>query len=107
MLRKRAGLTQEQLAELLDLTPQQIQKYEAGSNKLNTDRLQEIAQLLKVPVMMFFMPDAEESPHSDEELLLLHAYRTISNRQFQEALLRLALTAADMPKPKILGDTTS
>lgn len=97
LLRKRAGLTQEQLAELLDLTPQQIQKYEAGSNKINTDRLQEIAQLLKVPVHLFFLANDSDTPHSDEEQLLLHAYRTISNRQLQEALLQLALTAAELP----------
>lgn len=98
LLRKRAGLTQEQLAELLDLTPQQIQKYESGGNRLNTDRLQEIAQLLKVPVQLFFLISDSDNPHSDEEQLLLHAYRTIPNRQLQESLLQLALTAAKLPK---------
>lgn len=97
LMRKRAGLTQEQLAELLDLTPQQIQKYEAGSNKINTDRLQEIAYLLKVPVQLFFLPDNVETAEKDEELMLLHAYRSIPNRQLQEALLHLALTAAELP----------
>lgn len=97
LLRKRAGLTQEQLAELLDLTPQQVQKYEAGSNKINTDRLQEIAQLLKVPVHLFFLVNDIDTSHNDEEQLLLHAYRAIPSRQMQEALLHLALTAAELP----------
>ena len=52
--RQLIGMTQEHLAERLGLTFQQVQKYEAGSNKIGAGRLFEIAQILKVPVQYFY-----------------------------------------------------
>ena len=48
------GLTQEQLAEGRDITVQQVQKYERGSNRVSASRLYHIARLLDVPVAWFF-----------------------------------------------------
>ncbi|MFZ3208312.1 MAG: helix-turn-helix transcriptional regulator [Geobacteraceae bacterium] len=42
-LRQNTGLTQENLAEMIGVTFQQIQKYESGKTKLNTDKLQQVA----------------------------------------------------------------
>lgn len=94
VLRKHAGLTQESLAELLDITTQQVQKYESGSNRLNTDRLQEVAKALNVPVQAFFLPHDCEIPQSNAEQMLLTAYRSIPNKDIQEALLKFAIFAA-------------
>ena len=53
-LRQLAGITQEQLAEKIGVTSQQIQKYESGQNTMNADRLQQFAEVFSVPVQEFF-----------------------------------------------------
>jgi transcriptional regulator with XRE-family HTH domain len=54
MRRKFLGLSQEQLAESIKLTFQQVQKYERGANRVSASKLFEIAKTLKVPVAYFF-----------------------------------------------------
>ncbi|MGQ0741042.1 MAG: helix-turn-helix domain-containing protein [Alphaproteobacteria bacterium] len=48
------GLTQEQLAVALNISYQQIQKYETGANRVSAGRLFQIAQRLGVDVTFFF-----------------------------------------------------
>ena len=48
------GFTQEQLGAALQISYQQIQKYETGSNRISAGRLYQIAQRLDVPVSYFF-----------------------------------------------------
>ena len=48
------GLSQEKLARSLDLTFQQIQKYERGANRISAGRLYQLAAALDVPVGYFF-----------------------------------------------------
>ncbi|WP_420393587.1 helix-turn-helix domain-containing protein [Acuticoccus sp.] len=48
------GMTQEKLGDQLGVTFQQVQKYEKGANRIGASRLQEIAQILTVPVSYFF-----------------------------------------------------
>lgn len=48
------GMSQEKLGDALDLTFQQIQKYEKGANRIGASRLQQIAKILGVPVEFFF-----------------------------------------------------
>jgi transcriptional regulator with XRE-family HTH domain len=49
-LRKERGMSMAQLGDALDLTYQQIQKYEKGVNRLSGDRLVRAAAALEVPV---------------------------------------------------------
>jgi transcriptional regulator with XRE-family HTH domain len=48
------GFTQEQLADTLEISYQQIQKYETGTNRVSAGRLFQIAQRLDVDVAWFF-----------------------------------------------------
>src|SRR3546814_12335615 len=48
------GMSQEQLGDALNITFQQVQMYERGSNRISAYRLWDIRQLLDVPVMFFF-----------------------------------------------------
>lgn len=48
------GWTQEALAAQLEISYQQIQKYESGSNRISASRLYEIAQLLETDIGYFF-----------------------------------------------------
>ena len=52
--RTALGLKQDQIALALEISYQQIQKYEAGSNRVSAGRLAQIAYELGVPVSHFF-----------------------------------------------------
>ena len=54
MRRMLIGMSQEKLGESLELTFQQVQKYEKGSNRVGASRLYQIAQVLGVPVSYFY-----------------------------------------------------
>lgn len=54
MRRIMLGMSQEKLGEALGLTFQQIQKYEKGTNRVGASRLQQISEVLKVPVSFLF-----------------------------------------------------
>jgi transcriptional regulator with XRE-family HTH domain len=54
MRRMMLSMSQEKLGDALDLTFQQVQKYEKGTNRIGASRLQQIAQILQVPVEFFF-----------------------------------------------------
>ena len=53
-LRGARNLSTEALAARIGVTQQQLQNYEAGSDRLSASRLFELAQLLDVPVGAFF-----------------------------------------------------
>jgi len=48
------GLTQTKVAEAINVTFQQIQKYEKGTNGVSSARLMQISQFLKVPITYFY-----------------------------------------------------
>lgn len=54
MRRLMLGMSQTELAEAIGLTFQQVQKYEKGTNRMGSSRLQQVANIFKVPVMFFF-----------------------------------------------------
>ena len=54
MRRKLMGVSQERLAEALDLTFQQVQKYEKGTNRISASKLFEAAKFLEVEIGYFF-----------------------------------------------------
>jgi transcriptional regulator with XRE-family HTH domain len=64
MRRKMLAMSQTQLADALGLTFQQVQKYEKGTNRMGASRLQQMSDILQVPVEFFFegAPNAS-APH--------------------------------------------
>jgi transcriptional regulator with XRE-family HTH domain len=64
MRRKMLAMSQEQLADALGITYQQVQKNEKGANRIGASRLQQISHILQVPVAFFFegAPNAS-APH--------------------------------------------
>ena len=54
MRRKMLAMSQTQLADALGITHQQVQKNEAGINRIAAGRLQQISHILQVPVAFFF-----------------------------------------------------
>ena len=54
MRRLSLGLTQTKVAEAINVTFQQIQKYEKGTNGVSSNRLMQLSNYLKVPITYFF-----------------------------------------------------
>ncbi len=54
MRRLLNGLTQKELAQMLGVSFQQLQKYEKGTSRIGPARLQLVAQKLDVPITFFF-----------------------------------------------------
>ena len=57
--RQRRGLTQEDLARKVGVTKQQIHKYEVGVSRVSAGRLDQIAVILDVPLIMLFGGQSE------------------------------------------------
>ena len=55
IFREMRGMTQMKLADALDMTYQQIQKYEKGTNRLSAARLYDFSKLLKVKIENFYI----------------------------------------------------
>jgi transcriptional regulator with XRE-family HTH domain len=54
MRRMMLHMSQEKLGDAIGLTFQQVQKYEKGTNRMGSSRLQQVANVLQVPVTFFF-----------------------------------------------------
>lgn len=77
MRRKLLGVSQEQLADSLGLTFQQVQKYERGANRVSASKLYEIARTLQVPVSFFFDGLADPMEGSENDEVGQHAERIV------------------------------
>jgi transcriptional regulator with XRE-family HTH domain len=69
MRRIMLGMSQEKLGEALGLTFQQVQKYEKGTNRVGASRIQQISEILQVPVSFLFEggPSGTTSPDGFSE----------------------------------------
>lgn len=63
--RKSLGISQSGLAEALDITFQQVQKYERGTNRVSVATLFAAARFLEVPVPFFFDGFEDPAPGDD------------------------------------------
>src|SRR3982750_733249 len=66
-LRLQRGISQTELGGILDVTFQQVQKYETGTNRISAGRLQQIAEVLDVPVPYFYANDTNGRGHPGGE----------------------------------------
>ena len=93
--RQDIGMSQESLAEILDVSYQQIQRYESGRNRLSVESIQLIAHALGAPITFFFEPSSTtesvaltNSP-ADEKTLLKH-FRQIECNPDRQAVVLVA-----------------
>ena len=78
------GLTQTKVAQAINVTFQQIQKYEKGTNGVSSNRLMQLSQFLKVPIIYFFedysdFKDISSNDVSNEDLNYSFLSKTFSN----------------------------
>jgi transcriptional regulator with XRE-family HTH domain len=107
MRRMMIKMSQEKLGDALDLTFQQVQKYEKGTNRIGASRLQQIAGVLGVPVDFFFngapaiegptdgfaeqaAPNYEADLLTADGLKLLRAFHVIKDQKVRRRLVELA-----------------
>ena len=60
------GLTQTKVAKAINVTFQQIQKYEKGTNGVSSIRLLQLSNYLKVPINYFFEDYSEYAINSEK-----------------------------------------
>jgi transcriptional regulator with XRE-family HTH domain len=103
------GISQEQLAEMLGLTFQQVQKYERGTNRVSASRLFQLARSLDTPITWFFediesdkaaAKAASETEEGDpmsrrETLELVRVYSRIDDRKVRKKLYEMAKALAE------------
>ena len=116
--RTMLGMSQEKLGESLGITFQQIQKYEKGTNRVGASRLQNISNILNVPVAFFFedapgdvgnavdgMAEAASSNYvvdflsSAEGLQLNRAFVKIADPKVRRRIVDLVKVLADEGEP--------
>jgi len=106
--RKLLGMTQSALAEGLGITFQQIQKYEKGTNRVGSSRLQHIATILGTTPSALFgeqiegvastIPELEAIDDvlgSAEGLALNKAFVAIKNPAIRKSIVSLVKVLAE------------
>ena len=90
------GLTQTKVAKAINVTFQQIQKYEKGTNGVSSNRLMQLSQFLKVPIIYFFedfkeFKDINVAEDSNDDLNYSFLSRTFSSlsRAQKEKILQI------------------
>ena len=53
--RIKLGISQREIAAVLGVSNQQVQKYENGVNRISSGKLFKISSLLKIPMERFFI----------------------------------------------------
>lgn len=106
------GMSQEALGQAVDLSFQQIQKYEKGGNRIGAGRLYRIAKVLGAPIQFFF--DEYDAPaaaatgfaedgladsvtallHSPEGVQLCRYFSSIKDPQVKRRVLDLVRSIA-------------
>ncbi len=95
MRRVLIAMSQEKLGERLGLTFQQVQKYEKGTNRIGASRLQQIAEILNVPVSYFFdgapvpQPSAATGFSESASTFVVDFLSTVEGLQLNKAFIRI------------------
>ena len=93
MKRLALGLTQTKVAQAINVTFQQIQKYEKGTNGISSLRIMQLANFLKVPVVFFFedypfyegiSADSSNNNNKEEDLNYSFLVKLFSNLSEQQ-----------------------
>jgi len=91
------GLTQDQLAESLKLSYQQIQKYETGANRVSAGRLYQISLLLDADIVTFFPSEhgaqytekQEENASARHIIELVRRFSSIESQRVRAGIMSM------------------
>jgi len=105
--RLQLGLSQESLGLALGVTFEQVQKYETGNDRIEVARLQQIAEILNVPILFFFggtlssardregACDVVDFLDTAYALRLAQAFRRIEERHIRRSIVELVEQVAN------------
>jgi len=105
MRRLSLGLTQTKVAEAINVTFQQIQKYEKGTNGVSSSRLIQLSKFLKVPITYFYedykdFEELDKNNIDNEDLnysFLSKTFSALSKTQ-KEKILQVLRNASNLEK---------
>jgi transcriptional regulator with XRE-family HTH domain len=108
MRRMLIGMSQEKLGEMLNLTFQQVQKYEKGTNRISASRLLDIARVLGVNINYFYegltgdkkegFAEETSPPYvaafmsTPDGLQLMRAFTQIKSPRMRRGVVQLVMT---------------
>jgi transcriptional regulator with XRE-family HTH domain len=101
--RRLMGMTQQQLADMVGIRFQQIQKYECGANRITASRLFELSAALSIPVQYFYdglatPTAANEPPANDHDEIGPDILRQKETRE----LIRVYYKLGERPRRRLL-----
>lgn len=88
------GMSQIELANAVDVSIQQVQKYERATNRISSGRLYIFAQFLKVPISYFYDQkeigfDINDKASEREFIALAKAFGKVKNDRTRSAIIEL------------------
>ncbi|MGB0810364.1 MAG: helix-turn-helix domain-containing protein [Candidatus Puniceispirillaceae bacterium] len=100
------GMSQEQLGASLNITFQQVQKYERGSNRISASRLWDISQILDVQISYFFDDMTDDTMRSSPRRVSLGEAAKLDDENARDPMVRretleLVRTYYSIEKPKV------
>jgi len=117
MRRMMLAMGQQALGAALGLTFQQVQKYEKGTNRVGASRIQQIAEILQVPVSFLFDGGPSGTANTDgfsegsspayvsdflatsEGLALTRAFTRITDAKLRRSIVELVEQIASREGP--------
>ena len=100
------GMSQEQLGASLNITFQQVQKYERGSNRISASRLWDISQILDVEISYFFDDMTDDTMRSSPRCVSRGAIIDFDDYNVRDPMARretleLVRTYYSIERPKV------
>lgn len=111
------GMTQEKLADALEITFQQIQKYERGANRVSAGKLYQISKVLQTNISYFFegvsdtedaqkliagLSDNDQENYTPDNIMqrketldLLRIYYSVNDEQKRKELFKIIKSMAE------------
>jgi transcriptional regulator with XRE-family HTH domain len=120
--RMMLNMSQQKFGDVLGLSFQQVQKYEKGANRITATRLQQLSQILQVPVTFFFEGAPGVPPASDavqqvqspafvseflatsDGLALAEAFMGIKNPNLRRRLVEFVVQISGKEMPEKLDE---
>lgn len=99
-MRRNLGLTQENLAQLIGVTFQQVQKYETGKNRISAAMLKEISKTLQCTVLDL-LENIETAEINETEEHILNDWRNLptdEHRCVVQKLMRWLRNDQNLPQ---------
>lgn len=96
--RKAQSFTQEQLAEMMNISVAYYGRLERGEKEINLDRLNEISQLLHVPVSQLWIDDTPAAAPASSASVFLEQMILYSQQCSEPTLRRMLAVCAALSK---------